>query len=756
MTSRLSEIFSEPPDALLLAGTAAAAVSAALAPAGLTGSGPIDAIERALIAATCTFVGAHGRRWAWIVAAGLIAVPARGTSMVITLASLVILVSATAPRRRSKGAGALGLGILSSAPFWYGRTTASFAFVFVLAAVALLVGSGLPFLRSSRRGVAKVVLALVAGVVALAVVGTGAAMLLARSHVTDGAAAAQDALDAARNGNEPAARADLAQAQEDFTDAHRTVDSLATVLARVVPGLAQQVHAVHVAVREGGAISGSASDLLATAKYDRLTYRGRLDLTQVRALQGPTRRTRAQLRQSAANLEAVRHGWLVPALDHRLSRFAGQLASARTDATLADEVLGVTPGLFGGDGARHYLVVFITPAELRGAGGFIGSYAELSAVDGRARLTRSGRIMDLISAVPKGQRAITGPADYLHRYGRYDPQDFLQDVTFSPDFPSDASVLAQLYPQSGGRPVDGVISVDPTGMAALLRLTGPVVVPGLDHPLNAGNAVDELTRRQYIDFPNESERGDFLTAATRLTFTKLTQGSLPAPRRIADTLSPAARGGHLRMWSPRQAEEDLFTRLGADGSLAIPSGQDGFSLIQQNVGNNKLDAYLHRTVDYRATVDARTGELHATARIVLSNLAPNLALPAGVVGNSRGAPVGTNLATVSFYSRSTVSKATIDGAPVLLGPDRELGLNVYDTPILRIPPGGSITITLQLDGGVDLGDGYRFEVVPQPVANPDVVAVTVTIVHGRGGPRVTTILHRGAVVRPTSLVVGIA
>jgi len=183
-------------------------------------------------------------------------------------------------------------------------------------------------------------------------------------------------------------------------------------------------------------------------------------------------------------------------------------------------------------------------------------------------------------------------------------------------------VLSQLYPQSGGRKVDGVISVDPTGLAALLQLTGKVTVAGLPQPLTAANAVDVLTRSQYLDLPDEAARGEILTEATRVTFKQLTEGSLPAPRRISEALSPAARAGHLRLWSPRAAEQALFTGFGADGSLAIPTGQDGFSLIQQNVGNNKLDAYLHRTITYRSTVDARTGALHATVRVVLTNSVP--------------------------------------------------------------------------------------------------------------------------------------
>jgi hypothetical protein len=105
--------------------------------------------------------------------------------------------------------------------------------------------------------------------------------------------------------------------------------------------------------------------------------------------------------------------------------------------------------MFGADHTRHYLIIFKTNAELRGAGGFIGSYAELEATDGSVELTRSGSIKDLVNERKPGERTLDGPADYVRRYGRLKPWDFLQDVTIA-RLPSDADVMAQLYPQSGG------------------------------------------------------------------------------------------------------------------------------------------------------------------------------------------------------------------------------------------------------------------------------------------------------------------
>ena len=74
------------------------------------------------------------------------------------------------------------------------------------------------------------------------------------------------------------------------------------------------------------------------------------------------------------------------------------------------------------------------------------------------------------SATPSTTRRSTT----CKRYGQFRPQFNLQNVNLSPDFPTVGKVLETLAPEAGVGDVDGVIAVDPEGLAALLELTGPV------------------------------------------------------------------------------------------------------------------------------------------------------------------------------------------------------------------------------------------------------------------------------------------
>lgn len=735
--------------------TLLAALAAAAAPAGLTGSPLVDAIERGLIAAFVTYVGAHGRRISWLAAAALLALSARGSALAILLTSLVIMVVISVPQRRPRALGALAVGLVVQVPMWSAPGTGAVGAALAAGSFVLLIGSGLPRLRTRRRRVATTAALGFCGLVLLAGVGAVVAMALAVRNVQAGTQSARSALSSARDGDATRAKTELGLARDAFSAAQVRVQGWITAPSLLVPGMAQQVRAVRQVVEDGHQVAATGDDLVATADYDSLKYAGRVDVDKMGALARPTHRAGTVLRRAHEHLKGLRRGWLLPPLNSRVGDFSAELMDAQRDIDLAGSLLDTAPALLGADGPRHYLVAFLTPAELRGGGGFVGSFAELEAVDGKVRLVRSGRTEELIDAVPPGQRKLTGPPDYLRRYGRNDPADFLQDATYSPDFPSDASVLAQLYPQSGGRPVDGVIGVDPVGLAALLRLTGPVAVEGLKEPLSADNAVEVLLRRQYLDVANRAERGEILANATRATFERLTKASLPAPRTLGNVLSPVARQGHLRMWSPERSEQELFERLGADGSLRLPEGADGFSVVQQNLGNNKLDAYLHRRIDYQATVDVRTGGLRSTLSVQLSNDVPSVHLPPAVVDNTRAAPAGTNLATLSLYTRQRVVRATIDGEPLTVGPGTELGIGVWDTSVIRVPPGRSVTVTFELLGSVDLRRGYRFAVLPQPVANPDLVRARVALrggrVRGESGPS-SVVVPAGPLVIPADRV----
>lgn len=599
----------------------------------------------------------------------------------------------------------------------------------LLAALAMAPAlvSGYKQCRSRLRRRVRLAVLTGAGAAALSVLVFGIATLLARSAVEAGVDRSQDALEAARRGDRDTADRSLTSSHRSFERAAAILDAWWVLPARAVPVVGQHARVLAEMSTEGSEITTQASGALAQADYQQLRYRsGAFDVERIRSLAAPLRRTAKALADAQANLRRVRSSWLLGPVQDRLVTYGEQVDRAAPEAAQAADIIELAPDILGASGRRQYFIAFVTPSELRGSGGFMGSYGVLTADAGRLRLTRSGPIAELIEAAPPGTRKLTGPPDYLARYGRFRPQDRFQDVTFSPDFPADAQVIEELYPQSGGTRLDGVLQVDPYALAALLEFTGPIPLEGSSEPLTAANATNLLLRDQYVIFGNSAARGEVLDEAVSKTFRALTTGDLPSPREIGRVLGPVVDRGRLKLHSVRAAEQRLFAESNLAWAMPRPNGQDFLSVTSQNVGNNKIDAYQSRRVTYRATINPTTRQLDALLTVAITNRAPSSGLPPYVIGNTRGFPEGTNRTLLEVYTPHQLTEAAVEGATVGVESQMEAGWRVYGTDV-SIPPGQTVTVRFRLSGTTRVSGGnYTLNMFPQPTVAPDRASVTVS------------------------------
>ena len=533
---------------------ALAALGAAASGAEPTASALADVAVNASAAAVVVILGSRARRWTWFVVAALatlaadsaVALAAGGSALAVAFTSVVI-------DRRDRLIGALVAALAVQALFRLPATerTGLATFVALAAGLPMLVSGYRRSVPAVRRWL-PIGLATVAGVAVALTALVSMVALDQRSALQDGIDRARDGRRAAENGETSRADRLLGEAEQAFREAADAFGAAWMTPTSAIPVVGQNVEALQVAADQGAHVAAEAREALIEADLDSLQFEdGAIDLDRVRAVGPPLARSAAALEASLEGLEAATSPWLVPGVAHRYAEFSGELADAAADADVAVDALAVAPALFGADEERRYLILFTTPAEMRGLGGFIGNYAEMTAVDGAMELTRSGRTAELRPGIGNPAYTISGPADYLDRWGRYRPGRFVQDTTYSPDFPSVAQVWEEIYPQiRGGAPIDGVVVVDPYALAALMTFTGPITVPGYSVPLTSENAAEVLLREQYVSFGEDRPRRiDFLDDATRLTFEALTTGDLPGPRQVTDVLGPVVRQGRLLVHS---------------------------------------------------------------------------------------------------------------------------------------------------------------------------------------------------------------
>ena len=429
----------------------AAAIGGALAGCHPTGLVGLDALYGAAMAAVVTLAAAAASRASLLFLATVATVMSRGwLSLPAAVVLAIAFAAVLAPRSyRRVGAliGALSIQvILRWPPLGFHGATALVAAV----AVTPVLVSGWRTLRSRHR---TLTLAGAGAVVGLAVVLSAPAAVsavTARASVRAGTNAARQALNDVASGDAPVAVDDLHKTAEALGRAHDRTAAWWNLGAYLVPVVAQQQRAIVQMTAAGRNLADETSREAGALDFRTLRYhQGQVNLQALQALAAPVKSLDAQIAATQSALRRARSGWLSAPIADPADRLGTDLAKARQDADLAALAVKEAPALLGADGVRHYFVAFMTPAETRGLDGFIGAYGELAVDRGRVTLVRSGQANHL-TADPAPGLHLTGPADYLHRYGAFKPQDNFEDLTYSPDFPTVESVVSELYPQVGG------------------------------------------------------------------------------------------------------------------------------------------------------------------------------------------------------------------------------------------------------------------------------------------------------------------
>lgn len=617
----------------------------------------------------------------------------------------------------------------------------------VLVGVGTLVGDALrsPVEVMAPVGLSRRARGIVAAAGVLGAVGVVPLVLAVPSiaeTMQDARRAAQRGLAAARRGDAARAEIEFRRARGIFQQADDDLHSWRFEAARVVPGVAPNLRAARALADVGTDLAHNGEVVTAAVVPESLAIvDGRLPLEEVVRITPALERGADTLERALARLRAVRdEPYLLAPLRAAVTSVRRELRRAAREARNTATAARLAPAIFGGDGeVRRYLLVVQNPAENRGTGGLIGAYGILTVHDGGVQmgeLSRAGAWNDAVRTA--GAPTYEAPDDYVRRYGQFRPDVNLQSVNLSPDFPTVGRVLRSLAPAAGLGEVDGVIAVDPFGLAALLELTGPVDVEGWPVPITADNVLDVTLRDAYAAFARTPERADFLGDVAQVVVGEAVAGRLGEPAVVARVLGEAAHQGHLVLWFARPEEQRLAERLGVAGAMV--RGPDLLHVTDANLAANKLDYYLERELDYRVVIhpdaDGRGARARAALTIRLANTAPITGLPRVVAGPYEGAPpgrfrAGENVTYVSVYSPLDVTGARLDGEPVAVTSGDELGTRVHST-IVELDAQETRVLQLDLSGRVRMGgEGwYGLALGRQPSVHDDRVRVSVSVPEG--------------------------
>lgn len=277
-------------------------------------------------------------------------------------------------------------------------------------------------------------------------------------------------------------------------------------------------------------------------------------------------------------------------------------------------------GLLEKPGATHFVIVFENPSEMRPAGGFTGSYADVILEGGSVKtidvddIYRPDRFLDLKIIPPKQLQGIT-------------PDWGVRDANWFFNFPDSAEKIMELLQASSvyedqGVTFDGVIAVNVRVMEDILKITGPIEIPEYDLTLDDKNFLQEVqweveAGRDKKPGQNPKKVLKFILPAVLEKLGNLDDGE---KKILIDTLSYRLVNKDIKFYFKDKRMQNIVSEAGLGGeAFVVPVNWSGdyLAVVDANVAGGKTDAFVAQKIELVSKI---TGEGAVTDNLTIRRI----------------------------------------------------------------------------------------------------------------------------------------
>ncbi len=294
-------------------------------------------------------------------------------------------------------------------------------------------------------------------------------------------------------------------------------------------------------------------------------------------------------------------------------RLAPAMQAAPDLLTLADVATQLgpqLPALLGMDGPKTYLILVQNNHELRATGGFIAAIGRLTLDQGKLAELDFADSYSVYRADGRYPLAPAAMQEYMNI-----PVLVMRDANWSPDLPTAARVVEALYKSDVGLDVDGIVTIDLHAVRRIFSALGEIQAPGFDTPITGENVEEQVVK--LWERPAEGDtavggdtqeelgawwlqRKEFIPRLADAALTKV-QGGDANFLALASALVGALSERSIQVWLDNTAAAAILGAQGWDGALRPVAGGDFLAVIDTNMGYNKADAAIERSLDYRVS-----------------------------------------------------------------------------------------------------------------------------------------------------------
>jgi len=427
---------------------------------------------------------------------------------------------------------------------------------------------------------------------------------------------------------------------------------------------------------------------------------------------------------AALESSVVQGRQVLAALNRPTNGLLGSIAQARSSfdredtklvrlLSLSAKTIAFARPFLGAGGPQTYLIAAENNAEMRD-GGAVESLDILTTTNGTFTIAHDTTYGDYLLSSPA---AVTLPAGTQQVFGAFLPTEDWPATDAMPDFALSGESMQAMWAQATGQHVDGVIGIDVPGVASILKLTGPVSVPGISTPVGAKNVADILLNQAYQGVaqndPQSTRRGK-IAAVVKAAISQMKYEHVDLDS-FASALSNDVNGRHLMVWSDVPSAETGLAALNAAGTLIESSPDRTFHVAVENATADKLDYFVAVSVHMKVNVDVAGNALvDSTIEVV------NYAQPGHAPSYQYG-PDGVNATTPGEYGARIFFWGPTGS--VMPGAIHESGLQVVQSHFSLLPDQhDTVHFAVAIPHAV-VGGHLLLRLVPQARLVPDRLTV---------------------------------
>lgn len=406
------------------------------------------------------------------------------------------------------------------------------------------------------------------------------------------------------------------------------------------------------------------------------------------------------------------------------------LGSAATSLSQFQPIVKLLPDLLGNPNPKKYLIMFQNDAELRPTGGFLTAYATMTINKGKIEPGISQDIYTLDAAFKQKVPAPDPIKKYLPLVYNWN----LRDMNLSPDFKVSMDTFTHYLDQVPGAPeYDALIAIDTEVPVRILKVLGPIGVPGYGGKFSAENDPRCNCPQVIYELENIITRPTYEIREGRKSILGPLMNSMLAnmmgsPKakwaEFFNIFTGSINEKHLLMYFKDQDKQAAAESLGAGGRINEYS-DDYLHINDTNFAGAKSNMFVEQEVDQVISV-AENGAV--THKLTLTYKNPR----AGDNCNLEAGLLCLN-GLLRDWIRIYVPKGSVlksgTGFEVDLAPGEDLGKTVFDGFFTLAPQSvKKLELEYTTPGGIITGD-YKLLIQKQP--GTKVVKHTISVGGGK-------------------------